>query len=139
MGTPSEMLVPGAHIRDWSAWRESHPRHTYVAWSLVEEGQLKSFSVVSMRGKSALLMELVAPDHQTGFETPASTERCLRNMGLHVLEVFATPNWHMFDVFRQRRYLSRPSGVYVNTRSVKYPEALDTRNWQLLPGDSDVH
>lgn len=128
------------HGAEWMNWRYNrHPRHTYISWSLIKDDEVKAFSVVSLRGKSALLMELVAPDHQTGFDVLASTERYLRESGVHVLEVFTTPNWHMFKLFKQRHYYSRPSDIYVNTRSVNYPEAHDSANWQLLPGDSDVH
>jgi len=52
------------------------------------------------------------------------------------LEIFATPDWKRWPLFRHAGFLERPSIRYLYLR-IHEAEQSRLDEWQLLPGDHD--
>ncbi len=127
------------HGAQWMNWRYiGHPSKKYVAHALYSNDELKAFSVVRLDSDSAMLMELVSSDAHFSKILLAKVEAVARDAGAIAIDTYASESWKQWPALKQQRYFMRPSDIYWVTDSIDCPEALLAKNWQLLPGDSDV-
>jgi len=118
-------------------WRyPGHPSQEYRSLALLAgDDDLVAYCVLRLDGRLARLMEFAALD---GAETAllAAAGRAARESGCARLEIFATPDWKRWPLFRHAGFVERPSTHYVYLRSHGAEQSrLD--EWQLLPGDHD--
>jgi len=127
------------HGAQWMNWRYfGHPTKEYMAHGLYDGDQLKAFSVVRLDDSSAMLMELISSDIHSSLILLGQVEAIARKAGAITIDSYASESWKQWPALKQQRYFMRPSNIYVDTESIDYPDVLLSKNWQLLPGDSDV-
>jgi hypothetical protein len=118
-------------------WRyPGHPTREYRSLALVEgDGDLAAYCVLRLDGRRATLMEFAASE---GVESSLLTaaKRGAREAGCERLEIFATPGWKCWSVFRRAGFLERPSRHYLFLLT-RDEEQSHLEEWQLLPGDHD--
>ena len=118
-------------------WRyPGHPSYEYRSLALFEgDDDLVAYCVLRLDGRLATLMEFAATD---GAEMAllAAASPAARESGCTRLEIFATPDWKRWPLFRHAGFLERPSIRYLYLR-IHEAEQSRLDEWQLLPGDHD--
>ena len=127
------------HEADFLNWRYlDHPGFEYVAIGLERKGDLVAYAVVRLSGDFSHLMEFSADEGRTAHMLLRAVIDTARKAGCDVVRFYATTGWHHWKLFRRAGFYHRPSDSYISAKCESRDDVSLERNWQLLPGDSDV-
>jgi hypothetical protein len=131
------------HSWQFLNWRYlDHPTETYSAIALLQGEEPVGYAIVRHTSGRATLAEFAVSDGD-----PEQAEMLMAGAidaahaaGCLVLAFFATPSWRHWRLFRRAGMLPVQTDNYMEASYNLDPEGtLDSRNWQLTPGDRDYH
>jgi hypothetical protein len=112
-----------------------------MAQAAVVNQRLVGYSVIRLGCQQATLMEFsVSP--ATEFSAGAllrATAAAAREAGCMSINFHATSTWRYWNLLYRAGFLRRKAHVYRTARCPEREDASREENWQLVPGDSDVH
>jgi GNAT superfamily N-acetyltransferase len=126
------------HNSDFLNWRYlDHPTQSHLAFAIVEEERPVAYCAVRVSDEIATLVDFAAP------QSPRRIPRSLLGHAVEVaqaancrhLDFFAPPSWRHWPLFRQAGFLPSPLERWIIARGYGMTDALELRNWQLMPGD----
>jgi hypothetical protein len=124
-------------------WRYlDHPTETHSALALLRDETPIGYTVVRHTGSRAALVEFAVADTDAGAANQllVGAIDLARSAGCVVLTFFATPAWRHWRLFHRAGMIPVPTNNYLEASYDLDPEgSLDSRNWQLTPGDRDYH
>ena len=130
------------HSAEFLNWRYfENPSESYLAQAATVGDRVVGYSVLRIDGRTGMIMDFVAAPAPAG--GPRALLRAIidaaREAGCNKITFYATSGWKHWPLFRRAGFISRRSSAYRSARYGDRPDVCEERNWQLLPGDSDVH
>lgn len=122
-------------------WRYiDHPVRQYTAFAAVGAADPLGYGVLSLGGDSAMLMELVAPQHSPGIAR-ALLARALaiaREAGCKRVECIAPLRWPHWQLVHRAGFVDRASEIFALILGGREPGIADLDNWSVSAGEIDT-
>ena len=130
------------HNAEWLNWRYlDHPLESYAGFALLdsENDRPVGYSTLRLAGQEATLSEFAAsPEHARSLL--AHTLSAARSAGCSYVNFFAPPRWRHWGLFRRAGFLAyRTNNFMLATDWKNEEQSHDVNQWQLTPGDRDLH
>lgn len=129
------------HNAEFLNWRYlDHPVEAYVGLAFVEEERPTGYAVVCLEEEKATLAEFAVPSDppDRSLKLLSKAIAVARDAGCASLNFFGTPTWHHWPLFRRAGFIPYQTKNHLSGFGRRHePEVLDSRNWQVTPGDRD--